>query len=86
MEGGVDKAVGVPGREGSAEFTTVDVGVSVMIAPERGREVLRSTQDTIEVSSKALEMPGTVERLGAGRREQTKSSNSDKDTPAKCWE
>lgn len=56
VDGGVDKAVGVPGREGSAEFTTVDVGVSVMVAPERGRETLRSAQDSIEDSSRALEV------------------------------
>lgn len=56
VDGGVDKAVGVPGREGSAEFTTVDVGVSVMVAPERGRETLRSARDSIEDSRKALEV------------------------------
>lgn len=56
VDGGVDKAVGVPGREGSAEFTTVDVVVSVMVAPERGGEVLRSAQDLIDDSRIALEV------------------------------
>ena len=50
VAGGVERAVGVPGREGSLELTTVDVGVSVMIAPpDEGRHRLRRAQGRVKI-------------------------------------
>ena len=73
MAGGVDSAFGVLGREGSAEFTTVDVGLSVMVALRGGREALRSSQNPIRRDGVG-DTEQLVENVGPDRLKDRASS------------